>query len=86
MSKYTTIEAYAAHVQSQTGKLLGVLCDKCGPGHPITLAILDLQQEAKRIVQGKQMEAEQADGYDLKALVVNASVPSNSETGWERED
>ena len=46
----------------------------------------DLLERVENVRIQYTMQQEQAGSYDLAALSVNPSVPSNSETGWERED
>jgi len=86
MKEPANMVEYAESVQEQSHTLMVMLCRELGPEHRATIKVLEMLTQAANIVQGTRMQQEQADGYDLKALVVNASVPSNSETGWERED
>lgn len=87
MSRYNTVEEYADHIGTVTAKQLAALCRNLGPMHPATIAIEGLCTEAANIMQQGRMRQEQAGSttgaYDLAALGVDASVPSDSETGYE---
>ena len=82
------LEIYAADVHSQTHTLMVMLCRDLGPEHRATIKALELLTQAADIVQEKQMQREQSapDRFSLATLNVHAETPSNSETGWERED
>jgi hypothetical protein len=50
-------------------------------------ATVDLMDTAANAKEQYAMQQEQAaDAYNLTTLRVDATTPSNSETGWERED
>ena len=84
MNTYKSVEEYAEHVRKETAGILGALCHRLGPEHPAAVAVGGLLTEAANIVQQNKMQQEQqASTYDLGALGVNASEPSDSETGYE---
>lgn len=86
MKEYSNLESYAEHVKDETCSLLAMLCRDLGPEHRATIKALELLTEAGGIVHQRQMQQEQAGGYNLASLKVNAETASNSETGWEREE
>jgi hypothetical protein len=86
MKHYSSVEEYADHVGTITARALAAMCLRLGPEHPATVAIENLCTESANIVQAQKMQLERAAGYDLAALRVNQNTPSNSETGWEREE
>ena len=63
------------------------IAGKCGAGYPDAAgeAAVSLAQKALTTRLQHEMQQEQAGSYDLAALQVNASVPSNSETIYEEE-
>ena len=63
------------------------IAGKCGAGYPDAAgeAAVSLAQKALTTRLQYEMQQEQAGSYDLAALQVNASVPSNSETIYEEE-
>ena len=85
MSKYKTVEEYAAHVGTVTAKQLAALCRNLGPTHPTTVAIEELCTEAARIVQQGEMRQEQGEEYDLGALRVDVDKPTQSENPFEED-
>jgi hypothetical protein len=86
MKTFNSVEEYAEHIRNTTAPMIGRLCHRLGPEHPVTQAVSDLCTEAVNLVQQKKMQLERAAGYDLAALQVHTETPSNSETGWERDD
>ena len=86
MKSYNSVEEYADHVRRETSHVLASMCKYMGPEHPAVKRVADLCTEAATIVNQTKMQQEQAGGYNLASLKVNADTPSNSETGWERED
>jgi hypothetical protein len=85
MNTYTSVEEYADHVRRETSRWLGAMCNRMGADHPATIAMAELCTEAATIVLQQKMRQERAGGYDLAALRVDATVASNSETGFEEE-
>ena len=63
------------------------IAGKCGAGYLDAAgeAAVSLAQKALTTRLQHEMQQEQAGSYDLAALQVNASVPSNSETIYEEE-
>ena len=88
MKEYSNLESYAEHVKDETCSIMAMLCRELGPEHRITVRVLGLLNEAGGIVHQRQMQREQSapDRFSLATLNVHAETPSNSETGWERED
>lgn len=84
--QYQSVEEYADHIRKVTSRTLGAMFNRMGPEHPAALAIEQLCTEAANIVNQAQMQQEQSGSYDLTALAVNVSVPSDSETGYEDRD
>ena len=72
MKTYETVEEYAEHIRRVTSPLLGRLCERLGPDHAVTLAVLELCSEADDLVEGHAMalEATHSDAYDLRALTI----------------
>ena len=71
-------------VQRQARQIVGMCANgRTDAAGSAAVALSDIAADARNQYQ---MQQEQAGSYDLKALHVEASVPSNSETGWERED
>ena len=66
------------------------IAGKCGAGYPDAAgeAAVSLAQKAltTRLQYEMQQEQTAPDRFSLAALKIHADVPSNSETGWERED
>ena len=73
-------------VEADARKIAG----KCGAGYPEAAgeAAVDLAQKALTTRLQYEMQREQTapDRFSLAALRVHADKPSNSETGWEREE
>ena len=86
MKSYNSVEEYADHIRRETSHVLASMCKYMGPEHSAVKRVADLCTEAATIVNQTKMQQEQAGGYNLASLKVNADTPSNSETGWERED
>ena len=87
MSNYRTVEEYARKVNATTAGLLASLCSKCGPGHPTTLAVLELVTESAAIVNGAEMQRELEGGINLAQLsrMVQPETASHSETPFEND-
>jgi hypothetical protein len=88
MKTYAELEAeYLAlcrAVQQDARRIVGLA--GTGRADAAAEAAVALVQMARTREHQYTMQQEQAGSYDLNALRVNAETPSNSETGWERED
>jgi hypothetical protein len=83
MNRYSSMEEYAEHIRRECNRIMGA----AAAGLPQRAGALAaaLCTEAAGIVQAKKMEIEQAGGYDLAALRVDAASASNSETPFEND-
>ena len=85
---YTELEkAYIAlthDVQKQARRIMAMAAN--GRAKEAAVAALTLSDTAADARNAYEMQQEQAGSYDLAALRVHADKPSNSETGWEREE
>ena len=87
---YTELEkAYIAlthDVQKQARRIMAMAAN--GRAQDASIAALTLSDTAADARNAYEMQLEQTapDRFSLAALNVHAETPSNSETGWERED
>ena len=86
MKSYNSVEEYADHVRRETSHVLASMCKYMGPEHPAVQRVADLCTEAANIVNQTKMQQEQAGGYNLTTLHVEANSGNNSETGFEDRD
>ena len=88
MKTYAELETeylnFCKAVEADAMKIFG----QAGIGNADNAANMAAALAQRALTQQNQynMGREQAGGYDLAALRVDAATASNSETGWERED